>query len=230
MAETYLDNNLTLNSRYKVKDLTVTQTGIDNKMPEKYLGGAKSLANVLDLIYREVGPFYIDSAFRSEAVNAKVGGESTSRHLYAEAADIVPTGMKVDEFFGKILANKTIANDLGEISVKTNTVHLTTPYYNASGKYIVASPRQLVAGIYSSLSLDDIKKFTEPYVKAISATTQKVTKSIEEFTENPKQWFDNAFNFYDEFGLLNPKPFILGSVALIGALGVYLLAKDEKTK
>jgi hypothetical protein len=38
----------------------------------------------------EVGPIIINSGFRSEAVNRKVGGVSNSQHLIGQAADIHP--------------------------------------------------------------------------------------------------------------------------------------------
>ena len=36
----------------------------------------------------EVGPIIINSGFRSEAVNRRVGGDSNSQHLLGQAADI----------------------------------------------------------------------------------------------------------------------------------------------
>ena len=38
----------------------------------------------------EVGPIIINSGYRSEAVNRKVGGVSNSQHLIGQAADIHP--------------------------------------------------------------------------------------------------------------------------------------------
>ena len=38
----------------------------------------------------EVGPIIINSGFRSEAVNRRVGGVSNSQHLISQAADIRP--------------------------------------------------------------------------------------------------------------------------------------------
>ena len=45
---------------------------------------------LLEPARKEVGPIIINSGFRNEAVNRKVGGVTNSQHLYGQAADIRP--------------------------------------------------------------------------------------------------------------------------------------------
>lgn len=72
--------------------------GIDNKPTERQICNMKLLIiNVLDPLRESYGkPIYVNSGFRSEALNKRVGGASFSHHLcndgYA-AADIT-TGTK----------------------------------------------------------------------------------------------------------------------------------------
>ena len=224
----FLDPNLTLSASFKVKDLTVTETGLDNSPPLDLYTQLKATAEVLEKLKKQVGPFLIDSAFRTSEVNKKVGGESTSRHLYGEAFDIVPTSMSSKDYFAKIMSNDALKNILGEISLKTNTIHATLPYTNSSGRVVAGSARELVDGSYFSMTAEKIAELTGKGVKAVQEAGTKVAASLEEFADDPKKWFSSAFNFYDEFGLINPKPFILGSVVGIALLGIYLATKDEK--
>ena len=45
---------------------------------------------LLEPACKEVGPIIINSGFRNEAVNRKVGGVTNSQHLFGQAADIRP--------------------------------------------------------------------------------------------------------------------------------------------
>jgi len=66
----------------------------------KYPDNIPTMQNVVNLTYGclmlleparlEVGPIIINSGFRSEVVNRKVGGVSNSQHLIGQAADIHP--------------------------------------------------------------------------------------------------------------------------------------------
>ena len=46
---------------------------------------------ILERARKEVGPIIINSGFRNEAVNRKVGGVANSQHLIGQAADIRPS-------------------------------------------------------------------------------------------------------------------------------------------
>ena len=44
--------------------------------------------NLLQPLRDKFGPVIVNSAFRSEAVNKRIGGSATSQHMRGEAADI----------------------------------------------------------------------------------------------------------------------------------------------
>lgn len=49
-------------------------------------------------------PLHVTSGFRSEAVNALIGGARLSQHTRGEAADVVPVTLDVEEAMAKIAA------------------------------------------------------------------------------------------------------------------------------
>lgn len=67
---------------------------------KKYPKNIPSMQDVANMTYgchfllesarKEVGPIIINSGFRNEAVNRKVGGVTNSQHLFGQAADIRP--------------------------------------------------------------------------------------------------------------------------------------------
>ena len=67
---------------------------------KKYPKNIPSMQDVVNMTYgchflleparAEVGPIIINSGFRNEAVNHKVGGVTNSQHLFGQAADIRP--------------------------------------------------------------------------------------------------------------------------------------------
>lgn len=67
---------------------------------KKYPENIPSMQDVANMTYgchflleparKEVGPIIINSGFRNEAVNRKVGGVTNSQHLIGQAADIRP--------------------------------------------------------------------------------------------------------------------------------------------
>jgi len=78
-----------------VSSPTAESMGIDNNPPkdaEKSL--IKLVENVLDPLREAFGiPIYVNSGYRSAALNAAVGGVKGSQHIRGEAADIT-TGSK----------------------------------------------------------------------------------------------------------------------------------------
>lgn len=71
------------------KELTATNTGFPNEPNPQQEAQLKALSRVLENLRGIVGkPLYINSAFRSVAVNNAVGGARNSYHLYGKACDI----------------------------------------------------------------------------------------------------------------------------------------------
>lgn len=85
-----LDKNDKLSYWFDWSEVEQTNTGIDNTLPPHLYGNAILLAQeVLDPIRNDIElPLYVNSWYRSEAVNEAVGGSEESKHLEALAADI----------------------------------------------------------------------------------------------------------------------------------------------
>ena len=82
-------------SRYfSLAELTASKTAkqrkLSNSPNEEQLGNLTPLAtHVLDPLRHAYGaPLYVNSGFRSAAVNAAVGGAKNSQHMRGQAADI----------------------------------------------------------------------------------------------------------------------------------------------
>lgn len=64
------------------------------KVPNQYMHNLLELAENLEVLRGEVGlPIHINSGYRTKPYNATIGGELKSKHLIAQAADIVIKGM-----------------------------------------------------------------------------------------------------------------------------------------
>jgi hypothetical protein len=67
--------------------------GLSNVPNDEQVAHLALLAQTLEQLRALLGPFHIDSAFRSPEVNAALGGSPTSAHLEGYAADIVCPGL-----------------------------------------------------------------------------------------------------------------------------------------
>jgi hypothetical protein len=97
-----------LSQNFTLEELTFSQVaarkGIDNTpSPESIENLGKLCSVLLEPIRALLGvPLHVDSGYRSQEVNAAVGGASNSAHLEGRAADIIPLGMSLEEAFDKI--------------------------------------------------------------------------------------------------------------------------------
>jgi hypothetical protein len=74
---------------FTLQELTATKTGLPNALPKHLEPNLRSLAeNVLQPTRDALGAVKVTSAYRSPAVNSKVGGAKTSQHVQAQAADL----------------------------------------------------------------------------------------------------------------------------------------------
>ena len=81
---------------FTLKEMLSTSTGLPN-FPETWeqLENLQRLAGFLQCVRNIYGkPIIVNSAFRSEAVNERVGGAKSSYHLKGLAADILGTDAK----------------------------------------------------------------------------------------------------------------------------------------
>ena len=80
-----------VSENFSLHELTRTETGIENDCPMQFAGNMVRLCNYLLEPARDLcGPLRINSGYRCEEVNKAVGGASSSAHLEARAADVVP--------------------------------------------------------------------------------------------------------------------------------------------
>jgi uncharacterized protein YcbK (DUF882 family) len=102
MSET---DSMQLSEHFSLSEMTFSQTatrrGLDNTPSAPVVKNLKTLCEkVLEPLREKLGkPIHVTSGYRSEVVNAAVGGVSNSQHLLGEAADIVVPGMSVQELF-----------------------------------------------------------------------------------------------------------------------------------
>lgn len=70
---------------------TAARTGIDNTPPDALMPNLRALAEGLELVRAALGnrPIHINSGYRCEALNTRVGGAARSRHVFGLAADII---------------------------------------------------------------------------------------------------------------------------------------------
>ncbi len=91
-----------LSEHFTLGELTKTNTGIDNVPNEEQVNNLKRLCSWLERLRKKWNDYYgegddpliINSAFRSVAVNRKVGGATNSNHLSGCAADIRCVGVE----------------------------------------------------------------------------------------------------------------------------------------
>lgn len=77
-------------NHFQFKEFITTNTQLDNSvLTDSHLSNLATLWNTLNFIREELGkPIYINSAYRTPAVNKAVGGAKRSLHLQGRAADI----------------------------------------------------------------------------------------------------------------------------------------------
>jgi hypothetical protein len=83
-----------LSEHFSLEELTHTDTGLDNTPDAAMVERLTTLAEFLEKVRALLGnnPITVDSAFRSPAVNAAVGGVPNSAHALGYAADILCPG------------------------------------------------------------------------------------------------------------------------------------------
>lgn len=125
------DMNEQISRHFKLKDLCVTQTGIDNTPDQTSYNYLKNtMAPALDELYDYIGPFKVISCYRNPQIQDKVEtyvSNTKSFHEFGLAVDLYPETMSIDIFFGKILSDPYWMSVFYEIFLKPpqNTIHLS---------------------------------------------------------------------------------------------------------
>lgn len=152
---------------FTLAQLTATQQKTSNKPPQSVLAELTVLGSVLDEIYEKIGPFKVESAYRSQETQEalKSGGNvqaiSKSYHTLGMAADIVPSKEGISSFFFKILGHPTISKKVGGVAIKSNTIHFDTDIKKRVGVGL----RVTSSGAYVRLSDSEVKTGIAKYVK-----------------------------------------------------------------
>ena len=95
-----------LTENFTLEELTVTDTGLPNIPSEVQTEKLLYLATyILQPIRQKFGPVVVHSGFRSDAVNASIGGVKTSQHLLGEAVDFSVPGVNLGMVFSWCKAN-----------------------------------------------------------------------------------------------------------------------------
>lgn len=96
-----------LSPHFSLAELTVTNTGLRNVPTVAQVANLRFLASKLEEVRALfTGPLFVNSAFRCDGVNKKVGGAATSAHLDGLAADIRHGDFTPLEICRRIVASK----------------------------------------------------------------------------------------------------------------------------
>ena len=96
------------------KSATAEAKGIDNTPTEEVKKNLENLVKyVLDPLREKYGkPIYVNSGYRSEALNKAVGGSKTSQHVLGMAADIDARTTKGNEELFDLIAKNFVFDQL----------------------------------------------------------------------------------------------------------------------
>ena len=100
IVEKAMEDNKMLSEHFSLEEMTrsgaAIRMRIDNNPDEEQVENMRQLCrNVLEPVRRRFGVTRITSGFRSQALNAAVGGAPDSQHLRGEAADLHISNMEV---------------------------------------------------------------------------------------------------------------------------------------
>lgn len=115
---------------------TATINNINNTPPAFIKENLEKLIEFLNPLREAWGsPIIITSGYRSQQLNDKIGGSSTSAHCYGWAADMIPQNKELDkfkQFVKEYLKDKKFDQYIDEQSGNSSWVHLGL--YHPDGK------------------------------------------------------------------------------------------------
>ena len=119
---------MNLSKNFTLAELTVSDHRLlDNTPNAGEIENLKRLAAFLELVKTQLGgrPVFVNSAFRSAAVNAAVGSSDKSQHRLGCAADIRVPGMTPDEVVRSVMTAGLPYDQL--ISEFSRWTHVSVP-------------------------------------------------------------------------------------------------------
>lgn len=132
--DTRLSNSYILGDLTKTSQILALPNSPDDQTEKWIFANLILLAQVLEYLEQQIGPFVIISGFRTAELQAALknegapvgSGTTKSFHEVGRAVDIYPSTMSIDDYFGKMLANEEIRTMFAEISIKPsqNSLHL----------------------------------------------------------------------------------------------------------
>ena len=124
-----------LSTHFSLAELTASTTalarGLDNSLPPELLPRLILVASLLERIRSTLGvPVTVTSGYRSQAVNAAVGGVRDSDHTKGHAADIIAPAFGSPEQIARTLAPLVDALQIGQLILEgvrgRQWVHVST--------------------------------------------------------------------------------------------------------
>ena len=150
-----------LTEHFTLEELTYSNIakskGVKNEPNESQIENLKLLAQyILEPIREKIGcPLFISSGYRSEKINALVGGSKTSQHLLGSAADI--------QIFDKKLNNKDLF-DIIVSMVKNNEIQVGQVIW----EFGETEPNWVHVSLPTSRHRNEIMRASQVYDKHIS--------------------------------------------------------------
>jgi hypothetical protein len=124
-----------LSPHFTLAELTRTNTGLYNGPTiDKIRALTVLCTTLLEPVRNRFGPVSIHSGFRSEAVNAKIGGAKSSQHMKGEAADFHCAGATLEHVMRWIVVDSGLAYGQvileGHVAGEPTWIHLSlgAPY------------------------------------------------------------------------------------------------------
>ena len=118
---------MNLSQHFTLAEAEVTQTGIPNKIPKELIGNAVFTASKMELVRAILGglPILVNSWYRSDAVNKKVGGVPNSDHKDACAVDFRVPKFGTPKEVAKLLAQKVGELNFDQLIFEQTWVHIS---------------------------------------------------------------------------------------------------------
>lgn len=103
-----------LTENFKLKELIVTNTGLDNSPPNHIVDNLYTLAQALEKVRKACknNPITVLSGYRSKDVNARVRGSDKSAHMKGLAADFIVGNMTLKDVFETIRKSGIVYDQL----------------------------------------------------------------------------------------------------------------------